>query len=631
MKLIFQKDQYNMNWFRQDFAYAKVTCPKGIEADVTNRREGDLLYTEICLKNITDKAIFTSLTDIGIYFPVEDKYESSEVCMKERCNTHIFCGEDISYLMALRMGGEAPHLGMILTEGSLGGYSIERDIAKMSNDRGCFILHPMPMELAPGEESRICWTVFPHQGKDDFEEKISSMRRFVKAEASQYVLFPEEECTLTVKTSFPAEYISVKLEGKELCGKVEQSEGAGQWKSSAEISLSFPEPGEKVFHINADGISTFCRILVQESWEKLAAKRFAFITGKQQYHGKEKQLSGAYLIYDNEEKHLFYTAENDFNAGRERVGMGVALAAYLQSREDTEKDAALEQSLQEYADFVLRELVDAETGEVYNDCGRDGSYERLYNFPWFATFFAELYRLYGEKKYLTCACNVVRRFYEKGGCVHYSIEMPVLTLCSALEQGGMEAERNEMEALFRKHGDSLAEIGFDYPASEVNYEQSIVAPAADILLQLAILTGEEKYLEAGKVQMKVLELFNGRQPDYHLYETAVRHWDGYWFGKNRMYGDTFPHYWSGLTGVCYLHLYRITGEEDYRERAESSLRSALTLILPDGRGSCAYVFPKMVNGVKADCYDPYANDQDWALYFYLRKERDLRREFYGGK
>ena len=627
MELIFQNDKYNMNWFRQDFEYAKVNCPKGMESCVVNCRKGDLLYTEVCLKNTTEKAIFTSLTDIGIYFPLEDKYESSAVCMKERCHTHLFCGEDVSYIMALRMGGEAPHLGMVLTEGSLGGYSVERDIAKMSNDRGCFILHPMPMELAPGEETRICWTVFPHQGKEDFEEKISSMRRFVKAEASRYVLFPEEKGTLTVQTSFPAEHISVKLEGKELCGKAEQPEGAGQWKRRTEISLSFPEPGERVFHINADGISTTCRIFVQESWEKLAAKRCAFIAGKQQYHGKTAQLDGAYLIYDNEEEHLFYNKEYDFNAGRERVGMGAMLAAYLQWHRDAVNYKVLEQSLREYTNFVLRELVDAETGEVYNDCGRDGSYERLYNFPWFALYFAELYRLWEKKEYLTCACNIVRRFYEKGGCVHYSIEMPVLTLCNALEQAGMKSERKEMELLFRKHGDSLAAIGFDYPASEVNYEQSIVAPAADILLQLAILTGEEKYLEAGKAQMKVLELFNGRQPDYHLHETAVRHWDGYWFGKNRMYGDTFPHYWSGLTGVCYLHLYRITKNESWLEKAEASLRGVLPLLLPDGRGSCAYVFPKTVNGVKADCYDPYANDQDWALYFYLRKER----EFHGKK
>ena len=95
----------------------------------------------------------------------------------------------------------------------------------------------------------------------------------------------------------------------------------------------------------------------------------------------------------------------------------------------------------------------------------------------------------------------------------------------------------------------------DYPAHEVNYEQSIVAPATNILLQTYIVTNETKYLDAAKIQLDVLELFNGLQPDYHLYETAIRHWDGYWFGKRRLYGDTFPHYWSALTG-CLLYTSR---------------------------------------------------------------------------
>ncbi len=95
-------------------------------------------------------------------------------------------------------------------------------------------------------------------------------------------------------------------------------------------------------------------------------------------------------------------------------------------------------------------------------------------------------------------------------------------------------------------------IGFTrdtcYPASKVNYEQSIVAPAADILLSVYALTKEERYLTAAERQIQILELFNGMQPDYHLYEVAIRHWDGYWFGKRRYFGDTFPHYWSALTG-----------------------------------------------------------------------------------
>ena len=57
-------------------------------------------------------------------------------------------------------------------------------------------------------------------------------------------------------------------------------------------------------------------------------------------------------------------------------------------------------------------------------------------------------------------------------------------------------------------------------------------------------TGIQKYLDGAKQQMPSLEAFNGNQPSYHLNEIAIRHWDGYWFGKREMWGDIFPHYWS---------------------------------------------------------------------------------------
>ena len=157
----------------------------------------------------------------------------------------------------------------------------------------------------------------------------------------------------------------------------------------------------------------------------------------------------------------------------------------------------------------------------------------------------------------------------------------------------------------------------DYPAHEVNYEQSIVAPATNILLQTYIVTNENKYLDAAKIQLDVLELFNGLQPDCHLYETAIRHWDGYWFGKCRLYGDTFPHYWSALTGNAYSDYGDIIGSNEYKKRADYSHRSVLSLLNSDGTATCAYVYPTSINGISANYADPYANDQDWGLYFMM--------------
>ena len=121
-----------------------------------------------------------------------------------------------------------------------------------------------------------------------------------------------------------------------------------------------------------------------------------------------------------------------------------------------------------------------------------------------------------------------------------------------------------------------------------------------------------------------MELFSGLQPDYHLYEVAIRHWDGYWFGKKKMFGDTFPHYWSALTAVVYEDYAALTGNEKCRKAADAAYRGVLSLFMPDGSASCAYVYPVSVNGSACGYYDPYANDQDWGLYFMLRHVDHLR-------
>ncbi|MCX7715291.1 MAG: hypothetical protein N2171_06160 [Clostridia bacterium] len=116
MEIVFSNDKYKMNWLRDDFEYAQVLCGKELDCEVSSERDADLIKTRIMFTNRTEKPIFTSIDSIGIRFPLNDKYEGSDVCITNRCHTHIFCGGDVSYVMALRMGGEAPHLGMVVTE-----------------------------------------------------------------------------------------------------------------------------------------------------------------------------------------------------------------------------------------------------------------------------------------------------------------------------------------------------------------------------------------------------------------------------------------------------------------------------------------------------------------------------------
>jgi hypothetical protein len=609
--LINQNDKYKMNWVEGNTEWGTVRVPDGIKFSVKSEMKNDTVIETYVFTNTSDKDIFTSLRDISIYTPFNDDYPDAKTCMTNRCHTHIWCGDNISYVMALRMGGEAPHLGLVLTEGSLGGYSVERDIKRGSNDRGDFILHPSPVHIAPNESYTISWTLFWHNGITDFYNKIKQYNtRYIDIKAENYVVFENEKINISVTPTFnfSVKDIVITDNGKPVDYSLENR--VINISESAKV-------GEHNFQISVHGIKTHCNILTLPVLDTLAEKRCRFIAEKQQFKSHNSKLDGAYLTYDNDEKHIFYSRENDFNGGRERVGMGVLIAKYLQTHEDK----MLSDSLNEYVKYIERELFDKETGVVYNDCGRDNKWNRLYNYSWISVLYVELYKLYGNKEMLMYAYRAMISYYTQGGTKFYAIEIPVYDIISCLEKENMTEEKERLIQFFKEHCEALINNGLNYPTSEVNYEQSIVAPAAFILMQMYRVTKEQKYIDGAKEQMKALELFNGLQPDYHLYEVAIRHWDGYWFGKRRMYGDTFPHYWSALTANVYAEYAYAENDMEYKRKADAAYRGVMSLFMSDGSASAAYVYPVSVNGNKAEFYDPYANDQDWGMYYMMKSIR----------
>ena len=48
------------------------------------------------------------------------------------------------------------------------------------------------------------------------------------------------------------------------------------------------------------------------------------------------------------------------------------------------------------------------------------------------------------------------------------------------------------------------------------------------------------------------------------------------------------------------------------------------VIRDNGTGAAAYIYPEKVNGVDAEFYDEFANDQDWALFFYLEMNEIIK-------
>lgn len=577
--------------------YVRYRTPK-LRVDVTRVPEEDRYTETYTFVNDSAVDVFTRRGEIGIWFPLCDRYEGADICLASRAHTHLFCGGNTAWICALRMGLSDINLGVVLTAGSVDAYSVERDPARYSNERGDFLLHPAAVHLAAGASCTLAFTYFFHTGREDFLQKAAAFPAALCVRARTFSVFIGEPLTLTF--SQPAAV----------------SDGTALLSSPATTFTFTPQtPGEHRLTLTyADGRHTCARIFVAPAFETLVRARLDFIVSRQQYRG-EGALHGAFLLYDNEEEHPYFdNTFSDHNASRERLGMGILLAAWLQNH----PDERLREALDLYVWFVEREFFDPATGDVYNTVGKDPSFKRLYNAPWIARFMTELYYLTHDTEYLGKMFRCMERYYAGGGARFYPNGLSMTEMVWSLREAGMSREADRLLSLLRAHVDNMMEIGLHYPKHEVNFEQTIVTPAATFLCQFYLLTGEEKYRSAARGQMYILSRFDGFAPDHHLFEVAIRHWDDFWFGKRAMLGDTFPHDWSILSSVSYHHFYEIGGGKEWEERARAGARACLSLFDPDGRAHAAYLFPYAVNGERGEFYDPYANDQDFALYFYLK-------------
>ena len=587
--IAFTDDPLKMNWIRENGLWGKVTAPAGLHCSVEREILPDGRLEEVyCFCNQTEYDIYCPEGSVAIEVPLNDSYLDAEICLSQRCHAHVWCGGGMSFIMALRMGGESPHLGLVLKEGALGSYSIRRSLTEshcVSNTRGTFLLHPEAFRLGPGDVLRVRWQLFRHEGREDFLRIIKKEPDFRYIESDQWVAFRGEE--------------------------VRWSEGLLDTSVTGEIRKEI---------VIAGRTAKACWRVIPDRMT-LLKNRARFIVIRQQCRIPDSKLDGAYLIYDNETGLQYYSHEkHDHNGARERVGMGVLVALYLQYFKDPEA----ENSLKRYTEYLLREVYDESHHTVCNDAGYSLNWHRLYNYAWMAVYFTELYILYGEAIWIERAADVMESYYRNGGEEFYAIGIPMTAMVKMLIRAGKTERAERMRGLFLGHAYRIAATGKCYPTSEVDYEQSIVAPAVHIMLMGYQLSGDETLLSAAKSQLCLLELFNGVQPDYHLYEVAIRHWDGHWFGKSRLLGDTFPHYWSSLSGIAFDCYGRITGEKEWMLRAEKNLRGSLPLFFEDGSASCAMIYPRSVNGTTAGFFDPWANDQDWGLYYYFRRGEDFR-------
>lgn len=549
-----------------------------------------------------------SLQEIAINTPFNDNYPDARTCYNARCNAHIWTGGNDAYVYCTRMSGAPGGLGLILQKGAVESYEISERSEKTggSNFRGVFQLNPENKILKPGECYTIQWLLLSADNWNDFQTKAIG-NGLIIATANRYVVEEGEEVTVSFKSNFPS------LKGKLLLNNKEVAEVNGD---NINYTTTLNAPGEQIFTLSYDdGKKTSVECLTVSNFDSLINRRCRFIAEHQQFIKSGDPRNGAFIVYDNDTESLYINGESgreraDCDEARERVAMGILLALQYQCTSDKKvKDA-----LNSYVSFVRRiQRADYTTNSTVDF----QSYNRGYNYPWVADFWFTMFCATGDRQYLKDGYGTLRALVRYFNHDFYCIGVPTYGY-TLLKDNNFTAEADTLLNDFKLMADVFYENGPNYPTFEVNYEQSIVGPSIIHLLNVYMLTGNEKYLKGAESQLPLLESFGGKQPSFHLNDIAIRHWDGYWFGKDQIWGDTFPHYWSTLSGIAFRLYAKATGKQEYAERALNIFRNNFCLFSEDGRGSCAFIYPNKVNGQKAHFYDPFANDQDWAMVHWLK-------------
>ena len=553
----------------------------------------------------------------GLYATFNDNYEDAITSQTKRCHAHLWCGGDFGGARALKMGPYPTELGLFLTEGTLDSYSVRRIRRLISNDRGDFILHPEPFHLNPGESKTFAWrlTAYPEGG---FRAAALEAPNACLVSFEHETVFAGECFRLTADCGEAVKACRVTLNGREIPAKAEGR------RVCVTATPGFIGDADFVFEIN--GRRHRAKGYVAERFPELVAKRVATILRENQCLDPKSPICGAYVIFDNEENVQYYDyLFGDHNAARERVGMGLLLARWAQRHPSD----AIRRSLDLYERFLVREVFDEKTGEVYNGIGLRERRKRHYNGPWFVNFWWEMYNLTGKGVYLDRIEKGIRRYYEKAGPTFYPIACNYAECVATLEKAGRDV--TELKRLLRAHVDVMLSKKNGYPSQEVRFEQTLVTPPTTILSGYCdFIEKDQAVLSAVSNHIRVLTRFNGEAPDHRLGGIPIRHWDDFWFGKARLYGDSMPHYWSCLSAYDFDFFARLTGDASYRAKAERIFRNLLCLYFPSGKASCAYVYPYSVTMVdddgkvleparRGEFFDPWANDQDYGLYYALRE------------
>lgn len=580
--------------WRADGVAAEYTLgPLRLSVD---RRVSDGVWAETYeLANVSPDSVHVG--SLAISTPWRDVYESSHDSLTRAVHAHVWTGGAEAWVWVVPMDGAEPGLGLRLTEGELWAYSVEsRNHVSGSNVRGHLYVHLTDHARAPhtfggqpeltlpaGERYRLAWELAWHPSLEAFHRH----RR---------PLATAPRLTIEAGDSLP-----VQLAPGVTC--------------DADLPVLGDRPGLSYLNLTTtDGRSARMAYLVIPPLREIAERRAGFLLDRQRPIERADSSRFAFVPYDSEAQlTVLGGGWNDWSDGRERVGSALLLQQLL--RLGWGERAALTDAIDGYHRFVTDHLV-ADDGTVWDDRSHQPGV-RLYNFPWFARFLLDAGNL-------DLAHRVMTRFYALGGEHFLAFELGtvIADLTAELKAAGRYADADHLDSRLLDQAQTFLSYGTRLPAHEVNYEQSMVAPLLDLLLAAHRLHPDRVPPEELRRRLRWLTAFAADQPDPRLRHMPIRHWDGYWFGRLRMWGDVFPHYWSVLSAAVYLawpdDIVPAAELRRLRDQAHAVLTGNLFAFAPDGSASCAFVYPSCVDGRPAHIADPLANDQDWALVYALR-------------
>ena len=642
--IYFPDDPYKMNWVLENSSWGLIegfhtesVAEEKNKIIVTSTQKNMMLTVKI-EKELSDSGYFETYyitncgyaeffmtkENFGIPVPYACNYSDMAKVMNESCINHVWCGGDCSWLYSVKASGEKPYLVMNTEIGAIDDYSIKYDISRTVNGsfyRGMIILHPRDQVLLPGKTATYR---FVYRFSDEKPETAPlTGNGAIRFSADKYTLTKGEETTATLECSGEISSVSICCEGNEIPFQKENN--------TIICRLQFDTFGEKKVIAQINGRKTWLFINVSETVSNLLHKRAHFIAEKQQYHHEGSPIDGAYLIYDNETKSLYCeNGDNDHNAGRERLGLGVLMCKALQKKYDEK----LMESLKKHRLFIEREIFDETTGEVFGNIGKKSAHPRIFNYPWISVYYLEWYALTKEKKCLENSAKSLLRFFDLANRGNSAQCIEAVRIYRALEEEKMtELARSFLEQ-FLNYAEKLGgKSGISSPAGFLECSWCSEIPCGILCYnsQAYILSGDTKYLDRAEKFDAMLKAFFAYQPDFHMNCITVRYWDNFWFGKYACYGDVFPHYWSALLGWAYSWYDKAKGTNKHRKIIKQNLLGNLCVYNEDGSAYNNYLYPYKIElysslpgcerkylKPKTDYgkrYDAWSNDQDWALYY----------------